>query len=727
MIVSSLIFYYITTVDDEILKITRMKVESINKETGLEIGRNIEESENDLNLLSEYASDYEINYGNAVSFLSSQSQVEEFDALFYVDTNGNAISSNNEEYDFSDNASFILAMNNEFVVTEPYVSSVTGEVVYNIAVPIMVGNDITGVLLSEVPIDELCEVMDDTVKSGWVFFVDYNMNILFSSNDERKEFAAVPQNDLEVLGLENVAKGTQNGKEGKAGSFSYETDYGDGTVQKILTYTPIEMTEWFLVVAIEESAVNIDLATSLMQITTIGFAILFVTIIFLIYLWLNRFMAMRSLEKTAYYDPLTNLPNLAKLKKNMTEVLNKNKDEKYSVVKIDIENFKAINELFGFEIGNRVLQSFKPIRDTVQEPTLQIARTGVDEFVLFSGNGFLDDMEKRTAIYESYYNKFIPELGDYHISFKYGRYHIPVGYTDVDEIINRLNLAHKISKGKKGLIIYDYNETYTEKLYKEAEITSKMISALKNNEFEIFLQPKISLKDDTIVGTEALVRWIEPNGNIMCPNDFIPLFEKNGFVLELDMYVFSQVCQTIRRWIDEGKTPLPVSVNCSRQNLYKSNLVNDYVEIANNLNVPHEYLEIELTESTTMEDKTLITKLFYDLGEAGFKISIDDFGSGYSSLGLIINLRADTLKLDKSFFDEEEEAERVEYVVGGFIKLAHDLSMDVVAEGIEKQEQINLLKKLDCDAVQGNYNSKPIPVSEFEEKYKDYLCRKSEN
>ncbi len=722
IVISGLISWYVATVDDEVLEVTRVNMENISVEMGLEIERSIEESEDDLSLLSEYAANADIHSDNAVDFLASQSQVEEFEFLYYIDQNGNGINLENKEFDFSQNKSFLQAMQNTFEISEPHYSTLTGELIFDVAVPIIQNDVVTGVLLSEVLVHDLYEIMDATAKSGWIFIVDYDLNILFTSSVGHVSLDSIPPNDIETLGIENVSKGVTEAKAGNYGSFTYSADYGSGNTQKILTYVPIGMTEWVLAVAIEENAINVNLASSVNQITTVSLLILIITMFFVVYIWAYRQFTVRSLERTAYYDKLTDLPNLTKLKKDMAEILTKNKDKSYSVVKIDIENFKAINEMFGFEIGNRVLQAFKPIRETVPETTLQIARTGIDEFTLFSGNGFLNDMENRTSVYESYYQKFIPELGNYNIQFKYGRYHIPIGYTDVDEIINRLNLAHRISKESKGLIIYDYDESYSKKLLKEAEIASKMHDALKNNEFEIYLQPKFRLIDNKLVGAEALVRWRESDGNMIFPSDFIPFFEKNGFIVELDKYVLNKACELIKKWIDENKKPIAVSVNCSRQNLNSPNLVEDIGKIADSINVPHELLEIELTESATIENPTLITQLFSDLRNSGFKISIDDFGAGYSSLGLLKDLKADSLKLDKSFFDEEEkEVVRAEYVVGSFIKLSHNLEMHVVAEGIEKEEQILQLKKLDCDAVQGYYYSKPIPIGEFEEKYKKFL------
>ncbi len=721
LLTACVIAYYAITVDDEIFEVTREKMEENSVSMGLEIEKSINESEEDLRLLAEYAMSADIDFDNAVEFLCSQSQVEEFEKLYYIDYNAQGISTDGDRYDFSDNRTFLDAMRNEFYIEAPHISQETGSIVFDIAVPVSKNGIITGALLSEIAINDLYEIMDDTVTGGWIFLVDYDLDIFFTSSLGHADFDSVPPSDIEALGVENVEKGVVEAENGNSGSFAYVANYGSGNTKKILSYAPIKNTDWVIVIAIEESAINIDLETAVNHITNICIVIWIIISIFVAHIWTYRHFSIRSIEKSKYYDKLTDLPNLAKVKKDMKDVLKKNKEEKYSVVKIDVENFKAINEMFGYEIGNQVLQAFKQIRETVHEPSLLIARIGVDEFLLFAGNGFLDNLEERTSIYESYYHKFIPKLANYEIRFKYGRYHIPIGNIDVDDIMNKVNLAHRIAKESKDLLIYDYDEIYSQKLLKEAEITSKMHDALRNHEFEVYLQPKFNLDEGLLIGAEALVRWREKNGNLVFPNEFIPLFERNGFIVELDRYVLKCVCSTIRKWFEEGRKPITISVNCSRCNLLHKNFVSEIGSIVDLYSVPHEYIEIELTETITIENKVIIADLFAELKDAGFKISIDDFGAGYSSLSLLKNLKADTLKMDRSFFNEKDEIVRAEYVVDGFVKLSHNLDMYVVAEGIETEEQIEALKKLSCDAVQGYYYSKPIPIFEFEEKYKEYM------
>ncbi len=462
-----------------------------------------------------------------------------------------------------------------------------------------------------------------------------------------------------------------------------------------------------------------DIYNNVSWVIRLSVSVVGLLIILTAYSWYQKNRTLEAIKRSTYTDFLTDLPNLAGLKLHMSEVLKKNKDKKYAILKIDVENFKAINELFSYEVGNKVLKAFKDIRDTVSEPTLFIARTGADEFMLFSGNGFLDDMETRTHIYESYYNKFIPELDNYKIEFKYGRYHIELGETDVDSIVNNAVLAHRMAKSQKNYIIFDYNDSFKVRLLEDAEITNRMRCAVTDGELTAFLQPKFNITNDTIVGAEALVRWIKPDGSMIFPDRFIPLFESNGFIVELDRHILKCVCETIKRWIEIGRQVVPISVNCSRLNLANPNFVNEISEIVDSYGISHEHIEIELTESTMIENEDILEQLFSDLREHGFKVSIDDFGSGFSSLGMLKNLKVDTLKIDKSFFRNKKDIVRGDLIVDGIIRLAQSLNMFVVAEGVEEQQQLELLKFVGCDAVQGYFYAKPMSISTFEQTYSD--------
>ncbi len=718
MITTALIVLFAVTADREVIKATQNAMDKVANNMELSIEHSIDDYYEDLTVISKFVSNTDINLDNAAHLLSSQSQWIKFNQLYYIDNQGNGISITNEQEDFSNEEGFILALKGENYIGNPSFHSDTGAMAFNLAVPVFSGNDITGVIYTQCLIDDFREiVIEATQNTGWAFLIDNNLNILFSTSLGHDGLTTIPEDDLKVMGMENVLNAQMNILSGTNDSFIYSVDYGRGNVDKVMIYTPIAQTPWTLAVTVEVSVINSDLATAVENIKDITKAIFFVLILLIGYFVFYRSATLHSLEKTAYYDPLTTLPNTAKIKKDMQYILSQNKTTQYGIIKVDVENFKVINEMFGFDIGNEVLKAPKIVSTKANEPSLIVARVGVDENLIFASADFISQMHKDTSHYESFYKILIPELKDYNLKFKYGRYIIPLGSTDVDDIINKVTLAHYMAKTGKGLTIYDYDDEYKAKILKDAEIVNKMDAALENNHFKVYLQPKFSLSTNSLVGAEALVRWEEEDGNMIMPNSFIPLFEKNGSITKLDMYVLDMTCATIRRWIDDEIGHLIVSVNFSRLHLSNPNFVEDIAAVLDKYNLPHHYIEIEVTESITHDYENDISELFDKIHHYGFNISIDDFGSGYSSLGMLKNLKVDTLKLDKTFFDSSISTNRSNLVVEGMINLAHKLGMYVVAEGIETEIQLATLRDMGCDAVQGYYYSKPIPTEEFVDKY----------
>jgi len=260
-----------------------------------------------------------------------------------------------------------------------------------------------------------------------------------------------------------------------------------------------------------------------------------------------------------------------------------------------------------------------------------------------------------------------------------------------------------------------FNECDRTKLIEEKKIENKMAKALESGQFSVYLQPKFDIDSNRVAGAEALVRWQDPERGMIMPNDFISLFEKNGFILKLDLFVFEKVCKIIRSWIDAGAAPVPISVNLSRTYLDSLLFLDNLEKIRKQYNVPSEYIELELTESIVYENMGLLLTIINKIHSLGYTCSIDDFGSGYSSLNLLRNVPVDTLKLDRGFFLESEESpERGNAVITSVIDLARKLNMKTVSEGVESVVQVNFLKNAQCDLVQGYVFSKPVPIPEFE-------------
>lgn len=237
-----------------------------------------------------------------------------------------------------------------------------------------------------------------------------------------------------------------------------------------------------------------------------------------------------------------------------------------------------------------------------------------------------------------------------------------------------------------------------------------MEKALKNREFVMYLQPKFSISRNEMIGAEALVRWVHPEKGMLAPLDFIPLFEQNGFVIKMDQYIWEEACRTIRDWMDQGVTPVPISVNMSRRHLRD----HDFVDVLNHLvekyRIPKHFLEIELTE--TIQENELSTEI-ERLKENGYKLLMDDFGSGFSSLNMLKNTKFDVLKMDRGFLRNFIGSERGQRIVEHTIRMSRDIGLDLIAEGVETKEQALFLQGCGCDTAQGFYYAKPMPLDEF--------------
>lgn len=273
-------------------------------------------------------------------------------------------------------------------------------------------------------------------------------------------------------------------------------------------------------------------------------------------------------------------------------------------------------------------------------------------------------------------------------------------------------------RGKDGeyLKVFD-QQILQEQLWKN-KVEETMEAALLNGEFKLYLQPKFDPVTEKIVGAEALVRWISPEDGMIPPNRFIPVFEENGFITKLDDYMILAVAKLQSEWKLKGQKQVPVSVNISRVNFVKEDLAEHICHLVDSYGADHAGIELELTESAVFGNKERLMQILKELKMCGFSISMDDFGAGYSSLNSLKDLPIDVLKLDMDFFRGEDEQQRGEIVVKETIRLAQALHLKIVAEGIEKKEQVEFLAEQGCDMIQGFYFAKPMPVEEFNERIK---------
>lgn len=421
-----------------------------------------------------------------------------------------------------------------------------------------------------------------------------------------------------------------------------------------------------------------------------------------------------------YSDPVTHGDNYTKFKTKAAALLKKNPAKQYVIFYSDIKNFKYINDVYGFEIGDKVLRRYYEFVSS-GDKKLAVARISADNFV---------SMEEYT---DQTYADIIPEChrrigrvsdvsdvikGMPQITVFVGAYCTGNDHTlTIDAMIDRANLAQRQLKSRQTSGCILYCEDFRLDMLAEQDMENRMRPALECGEFVVYLQPKMDISSDCVVAAEALVRWQDPQNGLIPPLNFIPLFERNGFIQELDTYVFEQVCRLLRKWIDEGAQPLPVSVNVSKVQLSNQNFLTDYIGLKERYQIPDGLIEIEFTESMLFDNSERMTEILLYFKAHGCRSSIDDFGAGYSSLNLLKNLPADILKLDKMFFDENEYKDREKIIIQNVISMAKGLNMQTVAEGVERMEQVHFLKSVQCDLIQGYIFDKPLPITDFERKY----------
>ncbi len=424
---------------------------------------------------------------------------------------------------------------------------------------------------------------------------------------------------------------------------------------------------------------------------------------------------IKEIKESNNIDIVCNINNINSFIINAEMVLNKKENYKYALVHLDIDKFNMINDRFGHSSGDEVLLEIGGFLNNTLKNDQIYCRSYADNFlILFKYKTNQSELlNKVYSISMGIENLSIWTVLNIKPVITSGIYFIEEEDCDVRMAIDKAKLAKKTIKGGYKSYYSIYDESMRDMLIEEKKIEDDMYFALKNNEFKIYLQPKINLSDGFISGAEALVRWDHPILGFMPPMKFIPIFEKNGFITILDKFVFEHVCIYLRKWLDDGYDIVPISVNVSRLHFLRSNFVSEYKEIMDRYNIPIGLIEIEITESVVFGNTNEIFSIMKKFRDNGFNISMDDFGSGYSSLGLLREIPIDTLKLDKTFLEHIEDYNS-RMIVSNVVNLAKNLKLNVVSEGVDSDAQVEFLKNIGCDMAQGFIFSKPIPIDEYE-------------
>ena len=431
----------------------------------------------------------------------------------------------------------------------------------------------------------------------------------------------------------------------------------------------------------------------------------------------GKMRLVKLTQHLTYYDSDFDMYNLKQFMKNIRLLCRKENVDSFAAVRFNLKRFSIVNQQLGRENGTRVMKKFiSYIDEILTEEYEVVCRMGGDNFIVLIRQEKLDKLLEILSgtgiVYDDVRNERIC------ISATVGVYVIPdmdsfVLHSDImDRVSMAFNLA-KASSNKQDVVFF--NDDILAKRKKDNDISASFPKALEEREFLVFYQPKVAIDGLKIAGAEALCRWMH-NGRLVPPGDFIPVLEQSRDICKLDFYMLDAVCRDIRKWLDSGKKAVRISVNLSRRHLSDMDLLKHILNIVDKHKIPHKYIEIELTETTTDVEFKDLKRTISGLQKHGISTSVDDFGIGYSSLNLIKEIPWDVLKLDKSLLptSDDENPQQKALLFKYIIAMAQEMGLECIAEGVETIEQVKLLADNNCNLAQGFFFDKPLPIEEFE-------------
>lgn len=685
---------------------------------------------NDVNTVKNFAacaSNYKTTDENLVIKMIKdlENSYSTIDAFIIADENGDVITSKNISKNISAREYYKRAMNGEVYISKAIYSEPDEKMVNAIAAPIYGDyKRIVGMVAGICDTRSYNNLIDmsfggkENDSNGYVLNSDGE--VIMSGENALGDY--VPMGDLffssDILaGVEESVRNSVKDNFAKVGGSGIVKSVCKG--EKYVAYysgmSGFDNLHYLLIFKENVVAAEQNHYT-MMNILMYAFFVLILIIVITAYIVIVR-VSFRRLTKAneevsriAYTDSITGYSTWDKFVLDAKSLL-RHEYRRYALVSFDIDKFKVINDMYGHEEGNRVL---KLIADTVNR-NLQdgetFSRINSDNYYILMLYSSDSDTARRIGsliqAIEYEITEFVPVLS-------FGIYRITDKSVSIRRMGDLADIAKRTVKYGDDSAYTFYSESMLEKMREEKRIENEMQTALDMHEFCVFYQPKVSLDGKVnLTGAEALVRWIK-DGTVISPGKFIPLFEKNRFIVKLDYYIMDQVCQKIKQW--ESYYPhLLISVNMSRAHLRDPQFVEKLNDICLSHGVSTSSIEIEITESAAYGSLDVLTAVFKQLKDYGFHISIDDFGSGYSSLNMLKDLPADVLKIDRAFLAESNSNKRANDILGYVIRMAGSLGMHTICEGIETDEQAKLLGGLGCEMAQGFYFAKPMPSDSFEE------------
>lgn len=582
-------------------------------------------------------------------------------------------------------------------------------------------------------VDESCDTVISTSSSEPDFDVLGNLSTSGEINvigDSEEDYMPEDGDALLTVPLEEIFKGsfTQSGESESDMEWLREEIYK----QKFWMQADLKHQTYRLYVKYTLQIQRKDVAF-LYAFSILAVCMLSIPIIFLFANTIRVTVMQRRMTKLLYLDMVTGGWNWIYFQNSAERILTRhhNRKQTYALVELYMERYHNYCSCYGVKAGEELLENMEGfLRARTAKGELHVRYEGSAFALLLCCKGqneqeCRNDCQKRVRSLLAELTGLRPEQKLYFCAGIYmvypnvmenGRFYADRRNVDISWMYNCANTARREADNRHEQGFAFFEQEMLEKQLWNRNVVENIEEALREEAFQVYLQPKYNPADARIVGAEALVRWKNKAGEIILPNRFLPVLEENGFMTQLDDYMVSHVAKLLAEWTIQGRKVLPVSVNISNAHLSQEGLAEHICKLVDAYGTKHELIELEVTESAFFDEKDILTETVKQLKAYGFRVSLDDFGSGYSSLNSLKDMQLDAVKLDTEFFRGENDLGRGAIIVREVLQLTRSLHIYVVAEGIEKKEQADFLTELGCDMIQGFYFAKPMPVCEFEEK-----------
>lgn len=483
-----------------------------------------------------------------------------------------------------------------------------------------------------------------------------------------------------------------------------------GNEPYFIHYEKVNINDWYVITTAANSTIAEELIMLIVILQAVCLLVTIIIVSICIYINVSNQKKNKKIYDIAYIDPVTLLGNEAYFKENGNNYLQNSTKNKY-IISLDINKFKALNNIHGYEFCNSILKGLgEKLSNTLPADNIT-CRISADVFTaIFSYNKNIKNLLDKIF---NQVSKLKIEGKQINVNLSIGVYKITPEDKDINTALDKAYMARAKIKGLYDENYYIFDNVLQSQLIEEQKIESSMEDALKNEEFKIVYQPKIYTNNEKLAGAEALVRW-NKEGKMIPPSEFIPLFEKNKFLVKLDLYIFEHVCKDLKYWKEKYNYIPTVSINVSKTHFVNENFIEEYVKITDKYNIERSNIDLEITESATIDEDIDVLDVMKKIKEKGFIISIDDFGTGYSSLSMLQTMPIDIIKIDKVFVDKAD-LKSDKNIINYIMLIANRLGVKTIVEGVETKEQVEFVKKIKCDIIQGYYYSKPIMKEEFEE------------